>query len=59
MAVEAFSKLIEVLKMTLEQLEQTESCGPDDRAVVELRRSILRTIAEFEIARLQRSSATA
>jgi hypothetical protein len=60
MAVEASSKLIEVLKKTLEQLEQTtEELRPDDRAMVELRSSILRTIAELEIARLQHSSATA
>ncbi|MDX6460086.1 MAG: hypothetical protein QOE55_3783 [Acidobacteriaceae bacterium] len=59
MAVEASSKLIEVLKKTLEQLEQTEEVRPDDRAMVELRSSILRAIAELEIARLQHSSATA
>jgi hypothetical protein len=59
MAVEASSKLIEVLKKTLEQLEQTEELRPDDRAMIELRSSILRAIAELEIARLQHSSATA
>jgi hypothetical protein len=59
MAVEASSKLMEVVKNTLEQLEQTEELRPDDRAMVELRSSILRTIVELEIARHQHPSVSA
>lgn len=57
MAGAVSSKLIGVLKLTLEQLERTEELGHDSRAMRELRSSILRTIAELEIARLQHSRA--
>jgi hypothetical protein len=49
MAAGGSSKLIGVLKLTLEQLEQTEGLGSDNRALRELRSSILRTIAELEL----------
>jgi hypothetical protein len=49
------SKLIGVLKSTLEQLEQTEELGADSRALQELRRSILLTIADLELVGLQDS----
>jgi hypothetical protein len=41
--------LITVLQSTLKQLEQTEEMGPEDPALLELKRSIARILAEREI----------
>jgi hypothetical protein len=49
MAAQSFSKVIEVLRTTLKQLEQTEHLAADDRALGELKSSIARTIAELEL----------
>jgi hypothetical protein len=49
MAAQSSSKVIEVLRTTLKQLEQTEDLGADDRALGELTSSIARTIAEREL----------
>ncbi|MFL6304297.1 MAG: hypothetical protein ACJ72H_12220 [Candidatus Sulfotelmatobacter sp.] len=43
------STVIEVLRTTLEQLEQTHDFASDDRALRELKSSITRTIAELEL----------
>ena len=49
--------LIQVLRKTLQKLEESEHIRPDDRALIELRRSILRMIAELEIAKSSKSIA--
>lgn len=43
--------LIEILRATLRRLEQTQDLSPDDSTLLELKHSILRTIAELEIVR--------
>ena len=45
------SRIIAVFQSALEEIEKDESLKGDDRALVELRNSITRTIAELEIAR--------
>lgn len=49
--------LIDVLRSTLAQLEKSQDIAPDDPSLVELRNSIVRTIAELEIARLRKADA--
>jgi hypothetical protein len=48
--------LVEVLRSTIVQVEQTADLRPDDPAIVELKNSIVRTVAELEIAKLQKST---
>jgi hypothetical protein len=50
--------LVEVLRSTIAQVEQTADLRPDDPAIVELKSSIVRTVAELEIAKLQKSTPT-
>ena len=49
--------IIEVLRSTLERVEQSVALSPDDPALKELRRLILRLIVELEIERDKRSAA--
>ena len=44
--------LIEMLQATLRHLEQTQELSPDDPALLELKQSLVRIIAELEIIRL-------
>jgi hypothetical protein len=44
--------LIEMLQVTLTRLEQTQELSPDDPALLELKQSLVRIIAELEIIRL-------
>jgi hypothetical protein len=41
--------LITALQSTLKQLEETEEMAPEDPALLELKRSIARILAEMEI----------
>jgi hypothetical protein len=50
--------LVEVLRSTIVQVEQNADLRPDDPAIVELKSSIVRTVAELEIAKLQKSTPT-
>lgn len=43
--------LTDLLQSTLERLEQTSEFRQDDPAVIELKRHIVRSIAELEIAK--------
>ena len=43
--------LVDVLRSALKRLEHNEELTPDDPRLVELRRSLLRTIAELESRR--------
>jgi hypothetical protein len=49
MAAQSSSRVIEVLRTTLKQLEQSEDLAAYDRALRELKSSIARTIAELEL----------
>jgi hypothetical protein len=49
-------RLFEVLRSTIVQSEETADLRPDDPAIVELKSSIVRTVSELEIAKLQRSA---
>ncbi len=44
-------ELLELLRSTLQHLEETEDLRPDDPALLEIKSSILRAIAELEIMR--------
>lgn len=44
-------ELVEILRSTLRHLEETEDLQPDDPALLEIKSSILRAIAELEIMR--------
>jgi hypothetical protein len=48
--------LVQLLKETLKRLEQTEELQPNDPALVELKQSIVRTIAELEVAKSGKSA---
>lgn len=43
--------LVEILSSTLQKLEETSDFRQDDLAVIELKRHIVRTIAELEITK--------
>lgn len=45
--------LVTLLRSTLQHLEETEGIRPNDPAFLELKNSILRSIAELEIERLR------
>jgi hypothetical protein len=47
--VKKVPSLIDVLRSTFKQLEQTIELRPDDPALRELKRSILTAIAELEV----------
>jgi len=49
--------IIEILRSTLERVEKNVALSPDDPALQELRRMILRTIVELEIERDKRAAA--
>jgi hypothetical protein len=49
--------LIEILRKTLERLEEAEGLDRTDPAYVELTRRIARVIAELEIAKLDKEIA--
>jgi len=49
--------IIEILRSTLERVEKNAALSPDDPALQELRRMILRMIVELEIERDKRSAA--
>ena len=49
--------LITALQSTLRQLEQTEEMTPEDPALVELKRSIVRVMAELEVKKASMSEA--
>lgn len=46
----------EILRSTLQKLEETSDFRQDDNAVIELKRHIVRAIAELEIAKSAHSS---
>jgi hypothetical protein len=48
-------RLFEVLRSTIVQVEETADLRADDPAIVELKSSIVRTVAELEIVKLQKS----
>lgn len=45
--------LVDVLRSTLRHLEETEELRPDDPALLEIKSSIVRAIADLEISRQQ------
>ena len=47
----ASPQLVELLRSTLQRLEQLEGLRPDDPALQEVRRSILRSLAELECSK--------
>lgn len=49
--------IIEVLRSTLERLEKKVELRPDDPALRELRRQVLRIIVELEVERTRRPAA--
>lgn len=57
--MEISPRLVEVVRSTIVQVEQTADLRPDDPAIVELKSSIVRSVSELEIAKLQRLPPTA
>jgi hypothetical protein len=49
--------LVELLQKTLKQVEEVEKLSPDDPALLQLKRHILRAIAELKVAQNGRSMA--
>jgi hypothetical protein len=54
-AVCSTSILITVLRSTLERIERSGEIDPSDPAFLELKRSVTRAMAEFELAKTARS----
>jgi hypothetical protein len=54
--VEASPSLVEILRSTLAQVEQSADLSPDDPAMVKLRRLVLRLIAELEVAKTRKAA---
>jgi hypothetical protein len=52
--VEASPSLVEILLSTLARVEQSADLSPDDPSVVQLRRWVLRVIAELEVAKTRK-----
>jgi hypothetical protein len=50
--------LVEVLRSTIVRVEQSADLHPDDPAIVELKSSIVRSVTELEIAKLQKPTPT-
>ena len=50
--------LVDILRSTLQRLEETADLEQDDLAVIELKKHIVRAIAELEIARSKYSDHT-
>jgi hypothetical protein len=48
--------LIEVLQSTLAHVERNTELPPDDLTMIDLKRSILRVIAELEVSKLGKSA---
>ena len=57
MAASYVSALIELLEGTLKRLELVEGLSRNDPALLEVKRSIVRSIAELEIQKLAKSDA--
>ncbi|HTX40609.1 MAG TPA: hypothetical protein VMD25_02180 [Acidobacteriaceae bacterium] len=51
--------LADVLRSTLRRLEHNEELAPNDPRLIELRRSLLRTIAEIESRRSDKHDSSA
>jgi hypothetical protein len=51
-------RLVDVVRSTIVQVEQTADLPPDDPAIVELKSSIVRSVTELEIAKFQKSTPT-
>lgn len=51
------STLVDVLRSTLRHLEETEELRPDDPALLEIKNTIVRAIADLEISRMRTRSA--
>lgn len=49
--------IINVLRATLERIEVSGEVDPSDPAFIELKRTVARAIAEFEVAKSARSKA--
>jgi hypothetical protein len=52
MGIQTCRSLIEILRATVRRIEQTADLAQDDPAVLELKRSLARIIAELEIAQV-------
>jgi hypothetical protein len=54
--VEASPGLVDILRSTLARVEQSADLSPDDPAFVKLRNSVLRLIAELEVAKTRKAA---
>lgn len=48
--------IIEMLRTTLNRLEENEELSPADPALIELKNSILRAIGEIELKKMERAT---
>ena len=47
-------RLIDVIRVAVEQVEQTSGVAPDDPAIVELKQNVVRAVGELELTKAQR-----
>jgi len=57
MSIPIRADLVHILRETLKHLEQTDDLSPNDPTLIELKRHIVRVLAELKIARNGRASA--
>jgi hypothetical protein len=47
-------RLIDVIRVAVEQVEQSSGVAPDDPAIVELKQNVVRAVGELELTKAQR-----
>jgi hypothetical protein len=47
-------QLLEVIRVAVQQVEQSSGVAPDDPAIVELKNNVVRAVGELEVAKAKR-----
>ena len=47
-------QLLEVIRVAVQQVEQSSGVAPDDPAIVELKNNVVRAVGELEVAKARR-----
>ena len=49
-----FPQILEVIRIAVEQVEQSSGVAPDDPAIIELKNNVVRAVGELEVAKAKR-----
>jgi hypothetical protein len=47
-------QILEMIRVAVQQVEQTSGVAPDDPAIVELKNKVVRAVGELEVAKVKR-----